>query len=211
MLQRVFEPFEQAGQPTPGSGNLGLGLAISKGIIDAHGGRISADSEGPGSGATFTVELPVTAAGNGGTAPRPLRALTETPRRVLLVEDNRDNGMAVAEYLRVRGYDVQLVGSIRAAVGLADRGFDVVLSDIGLPDGTGHDLVRRLRERGPVRAVALSGYGTREDIARSLEAGFLRHLTKPVEPEALIDAIEAVAQEDSVAPAGDGRSRSTTA
>src|SRR5262249_24981771 len=155
MLDRVFEPFEQAAQPTPGSGNLGLGLAISKGIIDAHGGRISADSDGPGSGATITVELPVAAEDNGARASRPPPALPEAPRRVLLVEDNHDNGTAVAEYLRMRGYDVQVAGSVGAAVALADRGVDVVLSDIGLPDGTGHDLVRRLRERGPVRAVAL--------------------------------------------------------
>jgi PAS domain S-box-containing protein len=206
MLERVFEPFEQAGPPVPGAGNLGLGLAISKGIIDAHGGRISADSEGPGRGATFTVELPASAAGNGATPARAPRPATESPRRILLVEDNHDNGMAVAEYLRLRGYDVQVAASVRTALAIPERTFDVVLSDIGLPDGTGHDLVRQLRERGPVRAVALSGYGTRDDVARSLDAGFSRHLTKPVDPEVLIDTIEEVAVEEPIVFGGENGS-----
>ena len=110
-------------------------------------------------------------------------------RKVLLVEDNRDNANAIAELLRVHGYDVQMADSVATALKEAENGFDVLVSDIGLPDGTGRDLMHRLGSRGGVRGIALTGYGTDADIRQNAEAGFTRHLTKPVDPDELLAAI----------------------
>src|SRR5206468_3692909 len=103
---RLFEPFEQGGAPRGGSGGLGLGLAICRGIIDAHGGRIAAVAPRDGQGSVFVVALPTVAAPAIATpAHPPASAPTTAGRRVLLVEDNPDNAMAISEYLRLRGYD----------------------------------------------------------------------------------------------------------
>jgi hypothetical protein len=118
-------------------------------------------------------------------------------RRVLLVEDNRDNAAAIAELLRTYGYDVEVADSVASAVDKAAGGFDVLVSDIGLPDGTGRDVLRRLGV-GTARAIALTGYGTDADVRKNAAAGFARHLTKPVDPDQLLAAIE------SVTPRGGG-------
>jgi PAS domain S-box-containing protein len=194
MTERLFEPFEQGGAPRGGSGGLGLGLAICRGIIEAHHGRIAASRPENGPGSVFTVVLPTVAApAVTSSQPAASQRGPSAARRILLVEDNPDNAAAVSEYLGVRGYDVRLADSMQAALRVATEGFDVLVSDIGLPDGSGVDLLRKLREERSVAAVALSGYGTKSDVARSRDAGFQRHLTKPVDPEELIDAIERVA------------------
>jgi DNA-binding response OmpR family regulator len=101
----------------------------------------------------------------------------------------------VSEFLRLRGYEVSVATSVAAGVRAAREGFEVLVSDIGLPDGTGLELLHMLSREHPVRAVALSGYGTRADVARSRDAGFRCHLTKPVDPDELVEAIEQVACE----------------
>jgi CheY-like chemotaxis protein len=160
--------------------------------VESHGGRISAASEGPGRGASFMVELPCVAAQpTASTAARRPVAAPAQPTTVLLVEDNEDSAIAMAEFLRRHGYGVKVAASVREALGLVD-GTDLVVSDISLPDGTGHDLMRQITAQRPMRAIALSGYGTAEDTRRSTEAGFLRHIVKPVEPLQLLDAINEV-------------------
>jgi len=190
LLGRVFELFEQGEDDRRRNLGLGLGLAICKGVVEAHGGRIRAESEGRGRGATFTVTL--------GTAkpprtpsslPRPEHHPPPTSLRVLLVEDNRDNAAAIAELLRVHGHSVQVADSVQQALRAGEQDFDVLVSDIGLPDGSGQDLMRALRARRPVRGIAFSGYGAAEDVRRSAEAGFDRHLTKPIDPDQLLEAI----------------------
>ena len=105
----------------------------------------------------------------------------------------------MSEFLRLRGYEVSVATSIAASVPAARNGFDVLVSDIGLPDGSGLELVRLLSRERPVRAIALSGYGTRADVQRSRDAGFQCHLTKPVDPEELVETIEQVAS-DAIPP-----------
>jgi len=112
--------------------------------------------------------------------------------RILLVEDHADTARIMAELLENAGYDVLLAKSIASAVACASQPFDVLVSDIGLPDGSGLDLVRRLRPSRPVPAIALSGYGTTADVSRSHAAGFQRHLVKPVDLRDLLRAIDEV-------------------
>ena len=219
MLPRVFGAFEQADRRiTRRYGGLGLGLAVSKAILELHGGSLEASSEGRGRGATFTVRFPagsladLDAPGDrwGGEMERlpesPPRA--DVPLRILLVEDHADTAEAMADLLRGLGYEVTVAGSVAegiaaaAAAGGTD-GIDLLLSDLGLPDGSGHDLMRELARRHGLRGIALSGYGMEEDIRKSMEAGFERHLTKPVTLQALRSALQQVAAEGS--PARDSR------
>jgi CheY-like chemotaxis protein len=207
-LPRIFNAFEQGGhQITRKFGGLGLGLAISKAIIDAHGGRLTAESAGPGYGATFRVDLhPVPAPE---TPPAPAVpptvadiAASITPAsgsralRILLVEDHPDTVRMLSRLLRDAGHHVTTATSLRAGLeAAAAAAFDVVVSDLGLPDGSGLDLMRELRRHQPVRGIALTGYGMESDVAQTQEAGFVRHLTKPVEFGALERALEEVTSE----------------
>ncbi|CAN5372071.1 hypothetical protein BH09PLA1_BH09PLA1_32270 [soil metagenome] len=194
-LHRIFDPFEQ-GSPNVHRqfGGMGLGLAISRSIIDMHEGTICASSDDGGIGATFRVELTAleelydSAISPAQSSPRTAPALRA---RVLLVEDHTDTACVLARLLRKAGYQVQTAANVAAALELAGREkFDVVISDIGLPDASGYELIARLSERGPCRGVAMSGYGTEADIERSRSAGFIRHLVKPVQLAELEDAIE---------------------
>src|SRR5262249_36636151 len=189
-LERIFQPFEQAGQ---GRGGLGLGLAISKALVEAQGGTLTAASEGSGRGATFRVELkilaesdipaPVLRAGPGARADR--------PRRVLFVEDHADTALAARELLAELSCDVVAASSFQEALAAAESSrFDLVLSDLGLPDGHGFDLMRHLRDRYGLAGIAITGYGMEEDIRRGREAGFVDHLVKPITFETLAAAIE---------------------
>jgi signal transduction histidine kinase/CheY-like chemotaxis protein len=189
-LPRIFGRFEQGTSPAvTAAGGLGLGLAICRSIVELHGGSIEAASDGPGRGARFTVTLPAPIA----VEPEP--SAGATPHRgeahVLLVEDHADTAEAVASYLRGCGYRVTVAGTVREALAAAESAepgphgpVELLLSDLDLPDGSGHDLMSRLGARG-LPGIALSGYGSPQDLRQSREAGFAAHLLKPVRPERL--------------------------
>ncbi|HYH45223.1 MAG TPA: ATP-binding protein [Thermoanaerobaculia bacterium] len=189
-IPQIFEAFSQG---APARGGLGLGLSISKAVADLHGGRITALSPGYGLGATFRVELP-TGGWPAEAEPAPSQAPeppARRPLRLLLVEDHSDTAEAMAELLRSLGHEVRVAMSVAAGLDAAaaeigsGAGIDLVISDLGLPDGNGMDLMRQLVSRYGLRGIALSGYGSEDDVRRSLEAGFSRHLTKPVNFKAL--------------------------
>jgi len=213
-LPHVFDAFEQGRAGSAGwMGGLGLGLAISKTIVERHGGRLTVASEGAGKGSTFTVELPLAAAAELRTpeirtqkaepaaAPREAKGeanepVQEPPLAILLVEDHADTAAALADLLELMGHRPVVAGSVGEALAAAEReaaAIDLVISDLGLPDGSGHDLMRELARRHGLAGIALSGYGMEEDIRQSEEAGFSRHLTKPVTMALLEVAIAEVA------------------
>lgn len=183
-LPRIFRPFEQADAEVARSyGGLGLGLAIAHGLMAQHGGQIRASSAGRDQGATFTITLPCAAPAADDTIP-PLQAqapVNGDRKRVLLVEDNEDAAIALAMCLEEYGYVVEHVGTCADALRVARaRTFDAVLTDLGLPDGSGIDVGRALAKDMPV--LALSGYGREQDRQRSAAAGFAAHLVKPADP-----------------------------
>jgi PAS domain S-box-containing protein len=195
MLAGLFEKPESALPPQTQAAGLGLGLVICHGVVTAHGGTIRAFSEGIGQGSTFEVRLR--------TSPPPLEASAPpvsvstgntTSLRVLLVEDHSDTAEMLSMLLRHHGFKVAVAGSVDAALDLARAGCDVLVSDVRLPDGTGMDLLRRLREISFVRGIAMSGFGTQDDVRRSKEAGYDEHLVKPIDVQRLIEAIHKVAE-----------------
>jgi PAS domain S-box-containing protein len=202
-LPRVFDAFEQADRRiTRRFGGLGLGLAVSKAIIELHGGTLTAASAGADHGSTFTVHLPVTAGREDldetmvdfSVRSREAPPTAGRSLRLLLVEDHADTAAAMADLLELLGHQVTVAGSVAAglaaaaAAGGADA-FDLVVSDIGLPDGSGLDLMRELTRRYGLSGIALSGYGMEEDLRKSREAGFTFHLTKPVTMQTLKTAL----------------------
>jgi len=182
---RIFDAFEQVTQE--GRSGLGLGLAICRALADFHGGQITAHSDGLGRGATFSVTLPVKNVSLPPVQPTSagLSRILTVPLRLLVVEDHRDTAAALVRLLVRRGYEVRSAETVASALEIAhDFDFDVLITDIGLPDGTGHELFQKLKAqpRGKaLRGLALSGFGMDEDIARSRAAGFTEHLTKPVD------------------------------
>lgn len=198
-IDRIFRAFEQGSdQITRRFGGLGLGLTISKALAELHGGTLTASSPGIGKGATFLLRLaPAKAplAVEHKAAPAQLTVTDSMDAAapsgaILLVEDHRDSGHMLQRLLSSLGYNVELARSCAEAQTLAEsREFDIIVSDLGLPDGHGNELIERLSSTRPVKAIALSGYGMEEDIARSSEAGFMMHLVKPVSLEQLDQAI----------------------
>jgi PAS domain S-box-containing protein len=192
-LPRIFDAFEQGGREvTRRFGGLGLGLAIAKALVEMHGGTIAAYSPGIGRGATFCVEVnavePEAAASPQPQTPQ----LPQIRCRILLVEDHQDTRRVMARLLRNMGCTVEAVESIADALNrVAAQQFDLLISDIGLPDGSGTELMQRVKGSG-MRGIALSGYGMDEDLARSAQAGFDVHLTKPVNIDELAAVIRRV-------------------
>ena len=201
VLARIFDAFEQ-GDPDRARrfGGLGLGLAIAKAVVEMHAGTIEAHSEGVGHGAMFRVRLPVRRGASGprrpgnGPASRdgvPTRAVTRGRLSILCVEDHPDTARLLGQLLRNRGHEVRVVTSAAAAqAAFAEQRFDLVLSDLGLPDGHGCDLMRGFLEQRPALiGIALTGYGADEDVRACREAGFSEHLTKPIDFRELEGAI----------------------
>jgi len=185
VLPLIFDAFQQGGEGTSVPfGGLGLGLTISKAIVDLHGGTLVVRSDGPGTGATFSIRMPRSksrsVAEPDPPAPHDL-ATPEQPFSVLLVEDHLDTAKVMSQFLKRWGYSVKTATTCADALAAdLNDDFDLVISDIGLPDGSGMALLQNLLMRRPIRAIALSGFGMDDDVAKAKEAGFLEHLTKPI-------------------------------
>jgi len=187
-LPRLFEMFSQVETTFERSGGLGIGLALSRALVELHGGRIEAASDGPGTGAEFVVTLPAfdEAPGVRGAS---AGARTSKPRRVLVVDDNEDNAATLAMLLRLEGHTVQMAsGGERAVAAVASFKPQTVLLDIGMPGMDGLEACRAIRAQAggdSIQIAAVSGWGQADDHRRSREAGFDAHLVKPVERAAL--------------------------
>lgn len=185
-LPRIFSAFEQADDSiTRAFGGLGLGLAIASTLALKHGGTLTAQSDGRDKGARFTLTLPLVKSGAQDEAsPSAAQDPDEIVRslKVLLVEDNEYTSSAMAQVLEVLGHQVTVATTVAQALSVAASDtFDLLVSDIGLPDGSGLDVARAWAGLQPGKpSVAITGYGMDEDIRRCHEAGFLDHLTKPV-------------------------------
>ena len=200
LLPRLFDAFEQGGRKmTRQFGGLGLGLTISKAIAVIHGGNLSAHSAGKGQGATFVVRLPSLPAA---AIPSIVTRDTKIPPAadalrqlsILLVEDHGDTARIMQRILTSKGHQVQIAPDVTTALKLAGvEPFTLLLSDLGLPDGSGLDLMRQLRAQGlTMPGIALSGYGQDSDFEASRAAGFMAHLVKPVSLAKLAEAIAKV-------------------
>ncbi|HSI61940.1 MAG TPA: response regulator, partial [Candidatus Saccharimonadia bacterium] len=175
-------------------------LAICKALVELHNGQITAHSDGPDKGARFEIRLPSAVAVRSESPPHPETLAPHKGLRLLVVEDHRDTLETLEMLLRRHGYEVRTAASIAESLKVArEYDFDVLVSDIGLPDGRGIDLLKKLEVMRGYRppSVAMSGFGMDEDVERSREAGFSEHLIKPVEFPSLHRAIVRVA---SLAP-----------
>jgi len=193
VMQRIFDPFEQGNRSFEHRvGGLGLGLAISKSLAQAHGGTLTAQSDGSNRGSTFTLSMQALPQGEAVSVVS--KAVTDATRRalkILLVDDHHDTCAALEKLLARRGYLVAISHDVRSAMEAAARNeFDLLISDIALPDGTGMDLMMQLRAVANVPGIAISGFGNNGDIERSLQAGFSEHLIKPIKLDKLEAAIE---------------------
>ncbi len=195
-LTSLFIPFEQADPSvTRLFGGLGLGLAITKRLVDLHKGAIEVESRGRSFGSTFRVildALPEEAGRNGKNfraSKRPAKQL-----RILLVEDHQDTRHTLSRLLTHFGHQISVAADRQSALHImASQNFDVILCDIGLPDGSGYEVVSETKRRHPVKAIAISGFGTEADVRRSIEAGFDFHLVKPVDLRELQEVLDQVA------------------
>jgi CheY-like chemotaxis protein/anti-sigma regulatory factor (Ser/Thr protein kinase) len=208
VLPYVFDRFRQGDSGTTRiHQGLGLGLAIVRHIVELHGGRVGVTSPGRGRGATFVISLPFvqsprSAVAKGVRPPVPARrshASLLTGVRALVVDDDRDTLDLLAEVLRSRGVLVTAASSADEGLAALDREVpDILLSDIGMPDRDGYDLIQRVRQRpvdrgGRVPAVAITAYARAEDTERSLASGFQMHLSKPVDLDELFATVASLA------------------
>lgn len=183
-------------------GGLGLGLAICKKLTELHDGKIEASSKGRNCGSSIIIKFPLAGLNNkikktDVASAGPTRQLSPSAgARILLVEDHEPTRTTLATLLSRRRHNVKMAISVNEALALASKNdFDVVISDIGLPDGNGYDLFKKLQKQSPVKGIALTGYGMDDDVARSRDAGFAVHLTKPVHIESLERALVAALKE----------------
>jgi signal transduction histidine kinase/CheY-like chemotaxis protein len=198
MLNNIFSAFEQGSvQGLTQYGGLGLGLAIARAFVLKHGGSVEAQSLGRNQGATFSIRLPLLATvapsmdaapGIGANSALPQPAASG---RILLIDDHEDTLWSLNRLLLRRGYEVATAASCEEALQRIVEGvYDVIISDLGLPDGSGLDLIKNLRQHTAAPAIALSGYGMESDVAQTRAAGFSTHLTKPVDFTALIEVLQ---------------------
>jgi len=210
-MERIFNAFEQGQSSiTRRFGGLGLGLAISKAMVVAHGGMINAESRGKDRGATFIVTLetvpkPVAAVGDGdkkldkGEGIQGAKAL-KPQRRILVVDDHFDTCTGMKMMLERRGYWVAVAHTADQAVEKARHDeFDLVISDIGLPDRSGYELMQELSTTRGLRGIALSGFGMENDVSRARAAGFAEHLTKPINFDRLEESIQNLLESEPAA------------
>lgn len=194
---RVFEAFEQ-GDRSRQHGGLGLGLAVAKRIVEMHGGEITVHSAGRDQGTTFSVKLKVmeTSMLDGTTPwiakPRP----AATSLAILLAEDHADTAQLLQRLLQRAGHQVAHANSVAGALALAAGvRFDLLITDIGLPDGSGVGLLETLRKERDLPAIAISGFGMKADLDASRAAGFVEHFTKPLDWDRLQTAIARVIEQ----------------
>jgi signal transduction histidine kinase len=193
MMQRIFNRFEQGERSFQRRyGGLGLGLTISKSLAEAHGGTLAVESEGRDRGASFLLRMKTVPAHERAGPLRPTRVgATGRSFRILLVDDHLDTSVALKKLLTRRGHTVAAAPDMRSAMEAAERDrFDLLISDVGLPDGSGLELMTRLRATSGIRGIAISGFGMNGDVEKSMKAGFSEHLVKPVNLEKLETAIE---------------------
>jgi signal transduction histidine kinase len=197
-LPRVFNMFSQVHSNTDRSeGGLGIGLSLAKGLIELHGGTIEADSGGLGCGSEFTVRLPwrTTAGKSQHTVTSASASQPARQRRILIADDNRDSAETLAALLRMEGHEVTSVhdGPVALSV-FSELKPDVALLDIGMPGLTGYEVARKMRQSGPkvsLTLIAITGWGQDIDKERAFAAGFDHHLTKPVDPQRLVELLKA--------------------
>ena len=197
-LANIFQMFVQIGSPFErGEGGLGVGLALSKGLVELHGGEIEAHSAGLGAGSTFVVRLPL-ADGQGESA-APAARTTAAPHaaglRILVADDNRDAATTLAMLLELGGHHVDVVHDGSEALDAISRArFDLAVLDIGMPNVNGYDVARRVRANGNgITLVALTGWGKGTDRDEALAAGFDEHWVKPIEPSKALELCAAAA------------------
>jgi CheY-like chemotaxis protein len=208
-LDRIFTAFEQGdhSEETQRFGGLGLGLAITKKLVGLHFGTVEASSEGRDCGSTFTLRFPLAdwnkRPSRNRHAPEPDNGVNLASLRILLIEDHEPTRNAMAMILTRRSHKVAMAVSSREALALVgENNFDVVISDIGLPDCSGYDLFKKLRKQSPhLKGIALTGYGTEYDRSLSRNCGFHAHLTKPVRMQDLEGALKTALAEGDDAPA----------
>lgn len=213
LLPHIFERFRRGDVASRRAG-LGLGLAIARHFVEAHGGRIAAESPGPGLGATVVVELPVATEADPGvvetSSPGRGRPTAEPPQldglRILVVDDDVDSRELVAFVFRRCGANVASAGSLAEALAILDDApVDVVVADLAMPGGDGYELLQRLRasehgsRRPPVPVLAFTGHASRQDRQRALAAGFAAYVAKPVDPFELVQLVSSVAATSNVA------------
>ena len=211
-IEKIFNAFEQ-GQTsiTRRFGGLGLGLAISKAMVDAHRGKISVTSPGKDKGATFVVSLKTVAApASVGRRPKKIepavplaaRRSDDRPWHILVVDDHKDTCIGMKLMLERRGYDITVAHTADQAAEKAKKhDFDLLISDIGLPDRSGYELIRELHATRPLPGIAISGFGMEKDVNRSKAAGFSEHLTKPINFGRLEEAIQELLEAEPAAKA----------
>src|SRR5215831_3057007 len=193
VIQRIFEPFEQGDRSFESRfGGLGLGLAISKSLAQAHGGTLTAQSKGRDRGSTFILSMQTPSPAEVATVPAEAsKEASQQGLKILLVDDHHDTCAALEKLLVRRGHLVAATHNVRSAMEAAVHNkFDLLISDIALPDGSGTDLMMQLRAISKIPGIAISGFGNNGDIERSLQAGFSEHLIKPIKLERLEAAME---------------------
>ena len=189
-LPRIFDLFVQATRSLDRAhGGLGIGLTLVHRLVKMHGGTVEAHSAGLGHGSEFIVRLPILPSPDAVPKPAPSPAVKDTPRRMLIVDDNEDSARSMATIQRLRGHETRTAFTGPDAVAAAAEFLpEVVLLDIGLPGMDGYEVVRHLREMpalAGVFVVAMSGYGSAEDIAQARAAGFDEYLVKPADLDLL--------------------------